>query len=67
MQQIISIRTSAINIAQVILGILAIWASAEISIPLKPVAITLHTVTVMAICLTYTPILARSTVLGYLL
>lgn len=44
--------------AQVILAVLMLAASAQISIPLKPVPITLQTCMVMMIGLTYSPLAA---------
>lgn len=54
------------NIAKVVLGVASLFAAAQISIPIKPVPITLHTLVLMAICLFYSPKLAHSTVLSYI-
>lgn len=48
----------AISIIKVVLAIVALAASAQISIPLKPVPVTMHTAIVMIIGLTYSPRLA---------
>jgi biotin transport system substrate-specific component len=53
-------------ILQIVLGVIAIAASAQISIPLKPVNITLQTLVVMAIGLTYTKNSSVATMLLYL-
>lgn len=55
-----------INIAKVVLAILALSASTHLTIPLKPVPVTLQTAMVMIIALNYTPKLAVSSILGYL-
>ncbi len=48
------------------LGILALFASAQIAIPIKPVPITMHTVMVSFIGLTYSPRLSFATVGTYI-
>jgi len=67
MRQAIQTNTIAISIIKVVFGALALWASAEVTIPLKPVPVTLQTLTMMIIGLTYTPMLAVSTISTYLL
>ncbi len=57
----------AVNIAKVILAILALSASAHLTIPLKPVPVTLQTSMVLIIGLSYSPALAISSVISYLL
>lgn len=67
MQQAIQQNTATISILKVVFGALALWAGAEISIPIKPVPITLHTLVVMIIGLIYTPKLAISTISTYVM
>jgi len=57
---------TSINILKVIMGVIAIFASAQIAIPIKPVPITLHTVMISIIAFTYTPRLGFITVLTYI-
>lgn len=52
---------------QNLLGVLLLFACAQIQIPLKPVPITLHTLAVMLIGLTYKPKQSFEIVLSYLL
>ena len=56
-----------LSIAKVIIGAIAIFASAQIAIPIKPVPITLHTVMISIIAFTYTPRLGFITVLTYIM
>ena len=56
----------AISLMKVAGGVLAIAASAQISIPMKPVPITFHTMVLMIIGLTYNPKLSMSTIATYL-
>ncbi|MGV2433330.1 MAG UNVERIFIED_CONTAM: hypothetical protein LVQ98_08815 [Rickettsiaceae bacterium] len=46
-------NVSVTNIVKVLLGIIALFAGAQITIPIQPVAITLHTLVIMIIGLTY--------------
>ena len=59
-------RTYSITLFKIVLGVLAIAGAAQVNIPVKPVAISLQSMVVMAICLSYPPQLARQTVLGYI-
>lgn len=54
------------KIAKILLGVLALVAGANIIIPMDPVPITLHTVVVMAIGLTYSKEEALATLATYL-
>lgn len=56
----------AINIMKVVGGVLAIAASSQMSIPMKPVPITFQTMVAMIIGLTYSPKLVMSTMATYL-
>ena len=56
-----------LNIIKVLGGACAMAAAAQISIPIKPVVITFHTLIVMIIGLTYAPALARNAMATYLL
>jgi biotin transport system substrate-specific component len=67
MQQLIHSRIISLNIIKVVFGVLSLWASAEVSIPIQPVPITMQSLVVMIIGLTYTPHLAMSTISSYLL
>lgn len=55
------------NVIKISLGVLGLFASAQINIPIQPVPITLQTVAVMLIGLTYLPKQAISTLMLYLL
>lgn len=57
----------ALDIAKIIMGTLAIFASAQISIPIKPIAITMHSVVISIIAFTYSPRLSFLTVLTLIL
>lgn len=62
------IRIPAItDIAKVLMGALLIAIMAQISIPLEPVPITLQTVAVLFIGLTYSPMRAIQSVVAYIL
>lgn len=54
------------GMTRILIGILIIFAGAQIIIPVKPVPITLQTVAVSLIALTYSPRLSFLTVLSYL-
>lgn len=62
----ISISEKKIAITQVVLGILSLFAAAQIKINIGPVPITLHTLILIAICLYYSPKLAHYTIAGYI-
>jgi biotin transport system substrate-specific component len=53
-------------VLKITLGVFALFASAQISLPLKPVVITLQTLVVMVIGLTYSRKEAVTTMLSYL-
>jgi biotin transport system substrate-specific component len=55
-----------ISVVKVILGVFTLFASAQIEIPIKPISITLQTVVVSAIGLSYSPRLSFITLLSYL-
>lgn len=55
------------NTVQVALGVMLLFACSQIQIPLKPVPITLQTLAVMLIGLTYRPRQAFEAVFAYLL
>lgn len=59
-------NTTIINIATVMLAIFALAASAQLTIPLKPVPVTLQTAIVMIIGLSYTPSIALASTVGYI-
>lgn len=60
-------KTKALQELLTILGgVVLLFASSQIDIPLKPVPITLHTVAVMLIGLTYSPKLAAQSLLLWL-
>ena len=52
--------------AKVILGVFALFAAAQILIPIKPIPITLQTIVVSIIGLSYSPRLSFVTLLSYL-
>lgn len=54
------------HIALVLLGIMALFASSQLSIPVKPIPITGQTIVISLIGLTYSPRLAFITVLAYI-
>lgn len=54
-------------LAKIFFGIIALFASAQITIPMKPVAVTLHTMIVMIIGLTYSRKEAIPTITTYIL
>jgi biotin transport system substrate-specific component len=62
-----NLSVSQTKAIQFLLGVFLLFAASQISIPLKPVPITLQTVAVMLIGLTYTPTLAVSTVITWIL
>jgi biotin transport system substrate-specific component len=63
----ISTKTTILpTILKIALGVFALFASAQISLPLKPVVITLQTLVVMVIGLTYCRKEAITTMLTYL-
>ncbi len=66
--QALSAPDNALLIAsvKVLLGIFALFASAQILIPIKPVPITLQTIVVSIIGLSYSPRLSFATLLTYL-
>lgn len=51
---------------RVLLGVCALFAAAQLSIPLKPVPITFHTIIISLLGLTYSPRLGFITVLTYI-
>lgn len=54
------------NIALIFLGVLALFAGSQLSIPIKPIPITFQTIVISLIGLTYSPHLAFFTVLAYI-
>jgi biotin transport system substrate-specific component len=54
------------QLMQIALGILLLFACSQISIPLQPVPITLQTVAVMLIALTYNQDLGLKTIISYI-
>ncbi len=58
---------ASINLITIILAIFALSASAQLTIPLKPIPVTLQTTIVMIIGLSYTPSIAFSSTIGYIL
>lgn len=62
----IAVRANYQSLLKCIAGIVAIFAAAQIQIPLKPVPITLHTLIVMLIALTYSPKESFSTKISYI-
>ena len=60
------ISTKYVGIVKVMLGIAMLFASAQIIIPIKPVAITMQTMALSLIALTYSTRLAFITVLSYI-
>jgi biotin transport system substrate-specific component len=61
-----SLSTTQIEILKVVIGVALLFAGAQLSIPLKPIPITLHTVAVLLIGLTYKPREAFASVSSYL-
>jgi len=55
-----------ISSVKVILGVFALFAAAQILIPIKPIPITLQTIVVSIIGLSYSPRLSFATLLSYL-
>ncbi len=53
-------------VLKISLGVLALFASANITLPVKPVAVTLHTLVVMIIGLTYSRKEAITTITSYI-
>lgn len=67
MQKIALVKTISNNFAlKCFLGIVLIFASAQIVIPVKPVHVTLHTLAALLIGLTYRPKEALATMLSYI-
>jgi biotin transport system substrate-specific component len=60
-------NSTYIAIIKVILGIAMLFASAQIIIPIKPVPITMQTIAVCLIALTYSTRLAFITILSYII
>ncbi|WP_156110746.1 biotin transporter BioY [Rickettsia felis] len=56
----------ALDIVKIIMGVVAIFASSQISIPIKPVAITMHSVILCIIAFTYSPRLSFLTILTFI-
>jgi biotin transport system substrate-specific component len=54
------------NVIKVIIGVMALFASAQIMIPIQPVPITLQTMMVSIIAFTYKPHVSFTTVLVYI-
>ncbi|MCC8398944.1 MAG: biotin transporter BioY [Rickettsia endosymbiont of Labidopullus appendiculatus] len=61
------IANNYLVIAKVMMGVAALFAGAQIVIPLKPVAITMHTMVISIIAFTYSPRLSFVTVLAYVI
>lgn len=59
-------NASLIIFAKVIFGVFALFASAQILIPIKPIPITLQTIVISIIGLSYSPRLSFVTLLSYL-
>jgi len=57
----------SVNVLKLFLGVVVLFAGAQISIPTQPVPITFHTVALTLIAFLYTPRLATTTILTYLL
>lgn len=57
---------ASINLITIILAIFALSASAQLTIPLKPIPVTLQTAMVMIIGLNYTPSIALASTIGYI-
>jgi biotin transport system substrate-specific component len=64
--QLIQKSTAKIKVLKAVVGFILLFACAQISIPLQPVPITLHTLAVLLIGLTYTPREAFITLSTYL-
>ncbi|MEI8295211.1 MAG: biotin transporter BioY [Alphaproteobacteria bacterium] len=62
-----SLSSTQTEILKVAIGVVLLFASAQLAIPMKPVPITLHTLAVLLIGLTYKPREAFSTLSSYLL
>ncbi len=59
-------KLNILTCLKILMGVFALFASANISIPIKPVPITLQTVIVSLISLTSTPFVSILTILSYL-
>lgn len=62
-----TVKSTPMAVAKLVAGVILLFASAQISIPLQPVPITLQTVAVMLIGLTYRPKEAFHTLSTYLI
>ncbi|MCC8372356.1 MAG: biotin transporter BioY [Rickettsia endosymbiont of Pseudomimeciton antennatum] len=60
------IANNYLVIAKVMMGVAALFAGAQIVIPLKPVVISIQTVVICIIAVTYSPRLSFATVLSYI-
>ncbi|WP_341752600.1 MULTISPECIES: biotin transporter BioY [unclassified Candidatus Tisiphia] len=61
-----SIVNNYLLIAKVIMGVAALFAGAQIVIPIQPVVINMQTVVICIIAVTYSPRLSFATVLAYI-
>ncbi|AAU03795.1 BioY family protein [Rickettsia typhi str. Wilmington] len=59
-------NTYILDIVKIVIGVVAIFASAQITIPIKPVAITMHSVILCIIAFTYSPRLSFLTILTFI-
>lgn len=66
-KEFLSNQSQAVSIVKVLLGIIALFAASQIIIPIKPVPITLQTIIVCIIGLTYNPKLSFMTVFIYII
>lgn len=56
----------AVIVIKVMMGVIALFAGSQLSIPIEPVPISIQTVVVSIIALTYSPQLSFATILTYL-
>ncbi|AFE49141.1 hypothetical protein MA5_02945 [Rickettsia prowazekii str. GvV257] len=62
----LSTNTYILDIVKIVMGVIAIFASSQITIPIKPVAITMHSVILCIIAFTYSPRLSFLTILTFI-
>lgn len=66
-KEFINTESYAASMVKVLLGTIALFAASQIIIPIKPVPITLQTIVISIIGLTYSPRLSFFTVLAYIM
>jgi len=67
LKEILNTESYTASIAKVLLGTIALFAASQIIIPIKPVPITLQTIIISMIGLTYSPRLSFFTVVTYIM